>query len=82
VADHPVTDGADQRQRRKRCLSRPQRVDKLRNPLAAPERPPVNVPHRLVIFGPFVPDHQLAPWTHAATLAVRRSARDANNAPP
>jgi hypothetical protein len=59
MADHPLTDGADQRQRRKRCLSRAQRVDKRRNPFAVPERLPVNFAHSLVIFGPFLPDHQL-----------------------
>jgi hypothetical protein len=43
----------------------------------------VNFPHSLVIFGPFVPDHQLntsarkvVPWSHGARLALERSARD------
>ncbi len=88
MADHPLTDGSDQRQRRKRRLSGAQRIDKRRNPFAVPERLRVNVPHSLVIFGPFGPDHQLnasalkvVPWTHAARLALERAARDAINFP-
>lgn len=59
MADHPLTDGSDQRQRRKRCLSGAQRVDERRNPFAVPECPHVNFAHGLVIIGPFLPDHQL-----------------------
>jgi len=59
MADHTLTDGSDQRQRRKRCLSGAQRVDKRRNPFAVTECLPVNLPHCLVIPGPFLPDHQL-----------------------
>lgn len=59
MADHPLTDGSDQRQRRQRCRSGAQRIDKRRNPFAVPECLPVNFPHSLVIFGPFLPDHQL-----------------------
>ena len=79
MTDHPLTDGSDQRQRRKRCLNGAQRIDERRNPFAVPERPPVNVPHRLVIVGPFLPD-QGVPWTHDARLAPERSACDAINA--
>lgn len=75
MADHPFTGGSDQRQRRKQCLSGAQRVDKRRNPLAVAERKLVNFPHSLVIFSPFVPDHQLnkpalnvVAWSHGARL--------------
>lgn len=87
MADHPLTDGSDQRQRRQRCLSGPQRIDERRNPFAAAECLRVNLPYSLVIFGPFLPDHQLntstpkvVPWTHGATLTLERPARDAINA--
>jgi len=91
VADHPPTDGSDQRQRRKRCLSGAQRVDKRGNPFAVAECLGVNFPHGLVICAPFLPDHRLStsalkgvPWTHGARLAamtgrwrpVRRGRRD------
>ncbi|GAB3981537.1 hypothetical protein GCM10027615_62370 [Plantactinospora veratri] len=59
MADNPLADGGDQRQRCKRCLTGAQRIDQRRNPFAVAERLPVNVPHGLVIFGPFLPDHRL-----------------------
>ena len=85
MTDHPLTDGSDQRQRRKRCLNGAQRIDERRNPFAVPECLRVNLPYGLVIFGPFLPDHQLTtsalkvvPWTHGARLALQHSAHDAN----
>jgi hypothetical protein len=87
MADHPLTDGSDQRQRRQRCLSGAQRIDERRNAFAVPECLRVNFPHGHVIFGPFLPDHQpdtsalkVVPWTHGARLAPQRSARDGINA--
>jgi hypothetical protein len=84
MADHPPSDGSDQRQRRKRCLGGAQRVDQRRNPFAVAECLRVNFPHSLVIFGPFLPDHHLdtsavkvGAWSHGARLAPERSARDA-----
>jgi hypothetical protein len=84
MADHALTQGSDQRQRRKRRLSGAQRINERRNPFAVPECLRVNFPHGLVIFGPFLPDHQLntsalkvVPWIHGARLAMKRSARDA-----
>jgi hypothetical protein len=81
VADDAVTDGSDQGQRRRRWLNGAQRVDQSRNPFAVTERPRVNVPHRLVILGPFRPDAQVVLWSHRARLALRRSARDAITEP-
>ena len=76
MADDPLIDGGDQRQRRQRCLSGPQRVDERRHPFAVPERLPVNVPDGFLIVGPLVTDHQLNTpvlWvltcTHGARLA-------------
>jgi hypothetical protein len=76
MADHPLTDGSDQRQRRQRRLSGTQRVDKRRNPFAVAECLRVNLPQSLVILGPFLPDHQVStsalkvvPWSHGARLA-------------
>jgi Fumarylacetoacetate (FAA) hydrolase family len=76
MTDHPLTDSSDQRQRRKRCLSGAQRVDKRGNPFAVAECLRVNFPHSLMIFGPFLPDRQLntsarraAPWSHGARLS-------------
>ena len=76
MADHLLTDGRDQRQRRKQCPSASQRVNKRGNPFAVAECLRVNVPHSLVIFGPFLPDHQLdtsalkiVAWSHGARLA-------------
>jgi hypothetical protein len=87
MADHPLTDGSDQRQRRKRCPRGAQRIDKRRNPFAVAECLRVNFPHSLVIFGSFLPDLQLntsalkvVSWSHGARLALQRSARDAINA--
>jgi len=59
MADDPLTDRSNQRQRRKHCLSGAQRVYKRRNPFTVAECLFVNFPHSLVIFGPFLPDHQL-----------------------
>lgn len=59
MADHPLSDSSDQRQRRKRCLGGAQRIDERRNPFAVPECLRVNFSHSLVIFDPFLPDHQI-----------------------
>jgi hypothetical protein len=76
MADHPLTDGSDQRQRRQRCLSGAQCIDERRNSFAVPECLRVNFPHGLVIFSPFLADHRLntsAPrlvlWNHGARVA-------------
>jgi hypothetical protein len=59
MADHPLTDDRDQRQRRQRRLSGAQRINERGNPFAVPECLGVDLPHGLVILGPFVPDYQL-----------------------
>jgi hypothetical protein len=77
MADHPLTDGGDQRQRRRRCMSGAQRIDKHGNPFAVAECLRLNFPYSLLIFGPFLPDDQLnasaltvVPWGHGARLAL------------
>ncbi len=76
MADHPLTDGSDQRQRRQQCLSGAQRVDKRRNPFAVAECKRVNFPHSRVILGPFLPDHWLN--TSALTVVALESRRQAS----
>jgi len=56
MADDPVIDGGDQRQRQR--PSGAQGIDERRDPFAVSECPGVNIPHGLVIFGPFGPDDQ------------------------
>src|SRR5262245_47083227 len=59
MADQLLAHGTEQRQRRKQRLSGAQCVDKRRNSFAVAECTRMNVPYGVVIFGRFLPDHEL-----------------------